>query len=173
MSSFKELDEFHTVDLEANLMLNPVLSKDEQTPFVHYYRAEIGRLCIYKQRLDSTVNWTVTSCIFILSMSVQKIIPHNISIMLSILTLLLFQIIDVRRYINYDDIKMRCNYMEKGMYACILSPELCDKEWKNKLLNSWVKPNRMSFVKALYVRFRNVFVFLYVFHICVYSILLH
>ena len=180
-SNFRELEEINisnnTVDAIINLKpkFDPILSKDEQTPMIHYYRAEIGRLCIYKQRLDSTVNWTITCSLFILNMIFQKLINYKLGIILSLAILLLFHLVDVRRYTNYDDVKMRCDYLEKGMYSYIIESsdnrENKNINWKDDLLKSWIQPNRMTFFRAFYMRFRNVFVYLYAFHLCVYLIL--
>ena len=172
MSRFTELHDLTSIDIEkqtqkTEIKLSPLLSSSEQTPFIHLYRAEINRVTIFKQRLDSIVTWTITSCLFILSMIFQNIVPFNTGIMLSSLTLLLFQLVDVRRYINYDEINNRCRLMESGMYACMLDPERGDVEWKNKLLNSWLIPRKLSFYKAFIKRFRNIFIYLYVFHIII------
>ncbi len=174
-SKFQELEEIH---IPIKNKFDPILSKDEQTPMIHYYRAEIGRLCIYKQRLDSTVNWTITCSLFILNMIFQKLIHYKLGAVLSFLILLLFHLIDVRRYINYDDVKLRCDYLEKGMYAYIIEPndnptnKHKNANWKEELLNSWINPSRMIFFKAFCMRFRNAFGYLYAFHACIYLMLI-
>ena len=175
---FIELNELPIQQLTS---LSPQLSKDEQTPFIHLYRAEVGRLAVYKQRLDTTIHWTFTINLFIWSMIFQnynnsdnsdnsddkyKSYMNKIYILksLSYFITIILHLIDARRYISYDEIKNRCVLMEKGMYACILNENECYKEWKQELLNTWIKPNdcKLSLMKSMKIRLRNIFGFIYI-----------
>jgi len=162
---------FNELEDIQNIKYSPVLSKDEQTPFIHLYRAEVGRLAVYKQRLDTTIHWTLTINLFlwtmIFDMSYDKQYISNKIILLKILsyfTTFLFHLIDSRRYISYDEIKQRCVLMEKGMYACILNEEECYKNWKEELLNTWIEPkkNKLNIYKSMKIRLRNIFIYIYI-----------
>jgi len=156
------------IELSDNIEYSPQLSKDEQTPFIHLYRAEVGRLAVYKQRLDTTIHWTFTINLFIWSLifefndnkNIKKIILLK---SLSYFTILLFHLFDARRYISYDEIKKRCVLMEKGMYACILNENECYKDWKKDLIQTWVNPNnsRICIYKSMKIRLRNIFIYIY------------
>lgn len=166
MNKFIELNEYSSI---INTL--PQLSKDEQTPFIHLYRAEIGRLVVYKQRLDTTINWTLTINLFIWSIifsnGVMNSIPIYYNYFLSNFIIFIFHCIDARRYINYDEVKRRCNLMEVGMYACIINESDCYKDWKKDLCRTWTHSNevRISFKNSMIRRCRNIFIYIYLLQI--------
>lgn len=160
----------HDIEID-DMTLDPVLTRDEQTPFVHYYRAEAGRIAVYKQRMDATVYWLVSVSLFLWSAAVQGWFPHAVSCAMSFGVMLVFQVMDTNRYRSYDKIRTRCELMERGMYACMFDADACDRTWKAKLLRSWLGGGTMTFGCALYLRFRNAFVYIYAFHVCFYVVL--
>lgn len=160
MMSFVKLDESPTV--------SPKLSNSEQTPFVHLYRAEIQRLVVYKQRLDTTINWTISIHMFLWSIYLSNIdfvdIYEIITMIVS--SQIVIMIFDVNRYVNYYDSRYRCKLMEDGMYSVILDENVGVHNWKTLLLDTWVgydtnyKKIRPSKWKLLFLRFRNVYIYL-------------
>ena len=53
------------------------LSVGGLTAVVHLYRAEVGRMTAYRQRLDTTTNWAITSSTLVATFSLgNTAIPH-------------------------------------------------------------------------------------------------
>lgn len=165
INKFIELNEVNSIITQYD----PKLNKEEQTPFIHLYRAEIGRLVVYKQRLDTTIHWTFTINLFIWTLIFEFNDKKNIKKIIllksiSYLTIILFHLIDARRYISYDEVKRRCVLMEKGMYACILNENECYKDWKKDLAQTWLNPQliKLSLIKSMTIRLRNIFIYIYI-----------
>src|SRR5260370_36419137 len=45
------------------------LDSGQLTALIHFYRAEVGRLTTYRQRLDTTTNWSITSSALVTTFS--------------------------------------------------------------------------------------------------------
>lgn len=162
---FVELEKFSNYD---NIELSNFLTKDEVTPMIHLYRAEAGRVAVYKQRIDTTVHWLITCSLFIWTLCMQGHISFVFSYVSSVVTTFIFHVIDVRRYMTYDLLKYRCNLMERGMYTSILIEnnreefqEIIEKNWKQKLIKSWFQKFNMDTKTAFVLRFRNIFIYMY------------
>lgn len=156
---------------ESNEQNNPNLSKDEQTPMVHYYRAEIGRLVVYKQRMDTTIFWLLSFSLFLWSSCIQGWFSANITLYMLIVITFFLQLMDINRYKSYYKIKYRCKIMEDGMYTCIFDQAACRENWKKLLVQSWTtNVHELSNIKSFALRFRNVFVYFYICNIVIYGI---
>ncbi len=57
----------------------PVYSQDYTTAMSHFYRGEVGRIMVWRRRLDTTTTWAITSTgtIFTVAFSFDKV-PHLI-----------------------------------------------------------------------------------------------
>src|SRR3954466_11005887 len=50
---------------------------------IHLYRGEMGRMVTYRQRLDTTTNWAITSSALVTTFSIgNNLIPHSAFIFL-------------------------------------------------------------------------------------------
>lgn len=156
---------------ELNEELSNTLSNFEVTPMIHYYRAEIGKLAVFKQRIDNTVNWTITCNLFFWSLYIQGKISIYITFAFTLLVTLVFHFIDIRRYIAYEILKYRCSLMEQGMYTEILSEGSGIKNWKNNLIKSWFQSTHISKQDAFLIRLRNLYAYIYFTHISLLIIL--
>jgi Predicted integral membrane protein len=68
----------------------------------HFYRGELGRIMVWRQRLDMTTNWAITSSTAIITIAFStRGVPHIIFFFnLAIVAVLLW--IEARRYRFYD-----------------------------------------------------------------------
>jgi len=176
MLSFDKIEE---EKLDPVIVYYPKLSNSEQTPFVHLYRAEIQRLVVYKQRLDTTAQWTINIQMFIWSVYLANLEHIDILkiIFLVLVSQFIIMILDINRYLNYLDIKYRCNLMESGMYATMLDENLSLQNWKNLLLNTYVQKekylkDRPNKLKVMYIRFRNVYGYILLINIILFNFFL-
>jgi len=128
MSEFGEDNDF----LEA---LHDESSSDQGyiTAMSHFYRGEIGRIMVWRQRLDTTTTWgiTTTGTIFTVAFSFEKV-PHLIFFFnLAIVLMMLW--IEARRYRFYDAFRARVRMLEAHFITPIILRE------KPKLEGNWRK----------------------------------
>jgi uncharacterized membrane protein len=78
----------------------------------HFYRGEMGRIMIWRQRLDMTTNWAITSSTAIITIAFStRGVPHIIFFFnLAIVWVLLW--IEARRYRFYDAFRARVRMLE-------------------------------------------------------------
>ncbi|CAF1126718.1 unnamed protein product [Didymodactylos carnosus] len=101
-----------------------IKSSDYINALIHLYRGELGRQVAYRIRLDTTTNWAVTTTagLTVLSLGQQQI-PHYFHSLIAFF-LVLFCIIESRRYSYYAVIQYRVHQLEKGFYGqYIVGPE--------------------------------------------------
>ena len=78
----------------------------------HFYRGELGRIMVWRQRLDTTTNWAVTSSTAIITIAFSNAgVPHIIFFFnLAIVWIMLW--IEARRYRFYDAFRARVRMLE-------------------------------------------------------------
>src|SRR6476660_4542773 len=78
----------------------------------HFYRGELGRIMVWRQRLDITTNWAITSSTAIITISFStRDVPHIIFFFnLAIVWVMLW--IESRRYRFYDALRARVRMLE-------------------------------------------------------------
>jgi len=109
-------------------------SGDFTTAMVHFFRAEIQRANVWRQRLDTTTNWAVLSTGAVISFAFSQNEGHHSLILLSILLVTVFLLIESRRYRYYELWSYRVRLMETDFYANMLVPPFSPSpEWAEKL----------------------------------------
>lgn len=111
----------------------PVYGQDYTTAMSHFYRGEVGRIMVWRQRLDTTTTWAITSTgtIFTVAFSFDKV-PHLIFFFnLAIVLMMLW--IEARRYRFYDAFRARVRMLEAHFIMPVLMQE------KPKLEGNWRK----------------------------------
>src|SRR5712691_2306123 len=78
----------------------------------HFYRGEMGRIMVWRQRLDITTNWAITSSTAIITIAfANAAVPHIIFFFnLAIVWVMLW--IEARRYRFYDAFRARIRMLE-------------------------------------------------------------
>ncbi|MEC8927650.1 MAG: DUF2270 domain-containing protein [Verrucomicrobiota bacterium] len=128
MSRFEEDD-----PLLEGLLDPPDNQQGYITAMSHFYRGEVGRIMTWRQRLDTTTTWAITSTgtIFTVAFSFKHV-PHLIFFFnLAIVLMMLW--IEARRYRFYDAFRARVRMLE----AHFIAPMLTLKE--PKLEGNWRK----------------------------------
>ena len=103
------------------------------TAMAHFYRGEVGRIMVWRQRLDTTTTWAITSTCTIFTVAFSfKEVPHLIFFFnLAIVVIMLW--IEARRYRFYDAFRARLRMLE----AHFLVPMILRQE--SKLEGNWRK----------------------------------
>jgi uncharacterized membrane protein len=71
------------------------------TAMVHFFRAEVARANVWRQRLDTTTNWAVITTGASISLAFTESEISHIVVMLNLLLVTVFLLIEARRYRYY------------------------------------------------------------------------
>lgn len=112
------------------------------TAMVHFFRAEIQRANVWRQRLDTTTNWAVVSTGAVLSIAFSQPEIHHGIIILNTLLVMWFLFIEARRYRYYELWSYRVRLMETDFYAAMLVPPFHPSpEWAENLAENLLTPS--------------------------------
>lgn len=112
------------------------------TAMVHFFRAEIQRANVWRQRLDTTTNWAVVATGATLSIAFGQSNVHHAIILLNTLLVLWFLFIEARRYRYYELWAYRVRLMETDFYAAMLVPPFHPSpDWAENLAESLLTPS--------------------------------
>lgn len=137
------------------------------TAMVHFFRAEVNRANVWRQRLDTTTNWAVVSTGATLSIAFSQPTIHHSIIILNTLLVMWFLFIEARRYRYYELWSYRVRLMETDFYAAMLVPPFHPSpEWAESLAENLLAPSfPISIWEALGRRLRRnyfwIFLILY------------
>ncbi len=113
------------------------------TAMVHFYRGEIQRSNIWRNRLDATTNWAVITAGATLSFVFSS--PQNPHFAIPINTILvsIFLFMEARRYRYYELWANRVRVLETGYFAPMLSSRTIppDKEWAEHISADLISPH--------------------------------
>ena len=116
-------------------------SSEFVTAMVHFFRAEIQRANVWRQRLDTTTNWAVVATGATLSIAFSQASVHHAIILLNTLLVLWFLFIEARRYRYYELWSYRVRLMETDFYAAMLVPPFHPSpEWAESLAENLLSP---------------------------------
>ncbi len=142
------------------------LTRSEKiTALVHYYRAEVTRSLMWRERLDRTTNWAVGSAAAFLGFSFSHPEIHQgiFFFGLAIVYTLLF--VEARRYRFYDAYEYRVRLMNQYFFYGILTGRSETEEgafWVAELASDLRHPQyKMDFLYALGRRFKANYVYLF------------
>jgi uncharacterized membrane protein len=145
-----------------NLFAMDVTAKDIPTALIHLYRGELGRMTVYRTRLDTTTNWAVGTSAALTTFSLgQERAPHFV-FLLAVFLDLIFLWMEIRRFRFYELIRQRVRLLELGFYAVVLGKP-AREGWEEALWKSLEVPqspiNRMQ---AASVRLRRNYLWLFI-----------
>jgi uncharacterized membrane protein len=117
----------------------PALSAGTLNALVHLYRAEVGRMTSYRQRLDTTTNWAITSSALVTTFSLgNATIPHEAFIFLMFVNVF-FLVVEARRFRVYEAARYRVLLMERYVYPEVLG-EGSARDWRPALIEALRTP---------------------------------
>jgi uncharacterized membrane protein len=112
------------------------------TAMVHFFRAEVQRANVWRQRLDTTTNWAVVATGATLSVAFSQPDIHHGIIILNTLLVIWFLFIETRRYRYYELWSYRVRLMETDFYAAMLVPPFHPSpEWAESLAENLLSPS--------------------------------
>lgn len=130
----------------------------------HFYRGELGRIMIWRQRLDVTTTWAITSTTTIIGVAFSiRDIPHIIFFFnLALVWIMLW--IESRRYRFYDAFRGRVRMLESHFLVPMVSQnsKLLDGEWRKLVCEDLILPSfKISRLEAVGRRLKRNYVFIF------------
>lgn len=95
---------------------------------IHYYRGEMTRATVWRQRLDVTTNWAVAATAAMLTFILGNRGVPDEAIVLSVALALIMLHIEARRYMYYDLWRSRLRVLERGLIAPALWRDAAQRE---------------------------------------------
>jgi uncharacterized membrane protein len=134
------------------------------TAMVHFFRAEVQRANVWRQRLDTTTNWAVLTTGAAISFAFSRSFAedHKV-IILDVLLVTLFLYIEARRDRYYELWSYRVRLMETDFFAAMLVPPFHPSaDWAESLAESLLHPQlTVSLREALGRRLRRNYLWIY------------
>ncbi|MER3633202.1 MAG: hypothetical protein C4325_14445, partial [Blastocatellia bacterium] len=112
------------------------------TAMVHFYRGEIQRSNVWRNRLDATTNWAVITAGATLSFVFSSPANPHFAIPVNTILVSIFLFMEARRYRYYEVWANRVRVLETGYFAPMLSHRIIppDKEWADHLSSELLSP---------------------------------
>ena len=131
----------------------------------HFYRGELGRIMVWRQRLDITTNWAITSSTAIITISFStRDVPHIIFFFnLAIVWVMLW--IESRRYRFYDAFRARVRMLEAHFLVPMVmeNRQMLQGEWKKLVCEDLILPSfKISKLEAIGRRLKRNYVFIFI-----------
>src|SRR5215475_3076635 len=142
----------------------PTNSVEFVNSLAHYYRAEMGRMTSWRDRIDRTTNWAIAAVAAMLSVSLSSPASHHGVLLFAMLLVFLLLQIESRRYRFFDVYRSRVRLIERNYYARIFAPrEIIDPaHWMNKLGDDLRLPRfSLSHNEAMARRLRRNYIWLF------------
>lgn len=139
-------------------------ASDFTTAMVHFFRAEISRANVWRQRLDTTTNWAVVITGAVITFAFSEPLGHHSVIILSTLLITIFLYIEARRYRYYELWSSRVRLMETDFFAGMLVPPFHPSpDWAESLAENLLQPHfSISMWEAFGRRFRRNYLWIFI-----------
>ncbi len=130
----------------------------------HFYRGELGRIMVWRTRLDTTTNWAVTGTTAIITIAFSNAgVPHLIFFFnLAIVWIMLW--IEARRYRFYDAFRARVRMLEAHFLVPMImeNRQMLQGEWKKLVCEDLILPSfKISMLDAVGRRLKRNYVFIF------------
>ncbi len=148
----------------------PEFTGTELGAVAHLYRGEIYRSTIWRTRLDTTTNWSVVTLGVALSIVFSSPSASPLPLLLVGVLILLFLMIEARRYRYFNVWRARCRWIENNFYAPLLNPhEAASSNWRAVLAADYRRPTyHVSFKVALGRRIRRNYLWIVMIQACAF-----
>lgn len=131
------------------------------------YRGEVQKANTWRTRLDRTTNWAVVMAAAVLTWVFSSPDHSHVVLLLAAVLILMFSVIEARRYRYFDVWRSRVRIMEEHLLERMVDPERDDEEdsrWRDALAKDLERPTfKISFMEAWARRMRRIYVWILTF----------
>jgi len=106
---------------------------------IHLYRAEVGRMVTYRQRLDTTTNWAITSSALVTTFSIGNLLIPHAAFLFLMLVNVFFLVVEARRFHVYEAARYRVLLLEHYFYPEVLGAPSA-RDWRRALIEALQTP---------------------------------
>ncbi len=138
--------------------------KDYFMVMAHFYRGEIGRIMLWRQRLDLTTNWAIAATTAIITYALSHAEATHFVFFFANLICLFLLFIESRRYRYYDAFRARVRMIEAHFLqpAVLQQAPSNERKWREQLAEDLALPSfKISRREALFRRFGRNYVWLF------------
>jgi uncharacterized membrane protein len=133
----------------------------------HFYRGEVNRSTIWRQRMDATTNWAILATTATFSWAYTSSADSQSHFIFPFATVLVFLLlaVEARRYRYYDVWRTRVRMLEVHLIVPALNPELdiLEGDWRTVLSNDLLLPTfKISALEAIGRRLYRNYIWLFV-----------
>lgn len=135
------------------------------TAMVHFYRGEVQRSNVWRNRLDATTNWAVITAGATLSFVFSSPDNPHFAIPINSILVSIFLFMEARRYRYYEVWANRVRVLETGYFGPMLSHRVLppDKEWAEHLSADLLAPHfTISIWEAVGRRLRANYLWIFI-----------
>lgn len=135
------------------------------TAIVHFYRGEVQRSNVWRNRLDATTNWAVITAGATLSFVFSSPDNPHFAIPINTILVTIFLFMEARRYRYYEVWANRVRVLETGYFAPMLSHGTVppDKEWADHISSDLITPHfTISVWEAIGRRLRANYLWIFI-----------
>ncbi len=113
------------------------------TAMAHFYRGELGRIMIWRQRLDAPTNWALASGTGVVSLGLSHPEITHLIFLIANVVVFLFLIIEARRYRYYDAFRARVRVLEAHFLVPVVmrKADLLQGDWRELLSEDLLLPS--------------------------------
>lgn len=146
-------------------LLNHFTQAEYVNAMSHFYRGELGRMMIWRQRLDLTTNWAVGATSTLAAVGLSQASITHLLFLVNMLMAWTFLWIEGRRYRFYDVYRARARQLETHFILPVMLREtqMLEGDWKRRLAEDLVVPTfKISIWEAVGRRLSRNYVWLFV-----------
>ena len=109
----------------------------------HLYRGEVYRSTVWRTRMDTTTNWSVVTLGVALSITFASTGASPVPLVLVGILIMLFLVLEARRYRYYNGWRARAHWLEVHFYAPMLhgTDLRLEDGWTDVLANDYLHPH--------------------------------
>jgi len=140
------------------------LKDGQATVLTHFYRGELGRIMVWRERLDRTTNWAIIAVTAIVTYEWSHDDFLHVALLLGNVILYLLLMIEARRYMFYDAYRARVRMLETHWILPHLGQQEMpnDTEWRRVLATDLAVPSlKISIWEALSRRLSRNYIWMF------------
>jgi uncharacterized membrane protein len=142
----------------------PLTRQEYISAMVHFYRGEMYRSQIWRQRLDTTTNWAVVTVAAVISFAFGDPAKSHVTLLLANLIVTVFLFHEARRFRYFDVYRSRVRMLEENFYLPMLTRKLVspDCDWGPRVAADLDRPSfKTTLWEAIGFRLSRNFVWMY------------
>lgn len=118
------MDQVHEASHDRRFEDYPLTRLEYMNVMVHFYRGEVHRSTVWRQRLDATTNWAVVTMAGMLSFTFASAANPHLVLLLSNFVILAYLLIEARRYRYFEVYRARVRMLEENFLIPVITRQL-------------------------------------------------